>query len=276
MFLSFTREETRRVAVLLAEAADVEIMPRFRRLTTGAVRHKSGVLDLVTDADEAAERFIGTRLARAYPEAVIVGEEACFHNPTLLNVWIDAKLAFLIDPIDGTRNYVAGLPLFGVSVAMVSYGEVMASILYDPVCRDWAIAIRREGAWLENSQGLCTSLRVAAPAAPVAMTALITTAMTTSLTPQHPESLQLRTATTFNCSMHEYRMIASGQIHLLLYGPLKPWDHAAGWLLHHEAGGYCAHFDGSSYKPTQRSAGLLYAPDAGSWKAAWRTLQNYC
>ncbi len=274
MIRTFSRDEIRRVAAILAEAADAEILPRFRNLAADAVRAKSSPQDLVTDADEAAERVIGERLSRLYPGAVIVGEEACSRNPALLNVWIDAELAFVIDPIDGTRNYVAGLPLFGVMVGVVSRGEVVAGVIYDPMGRDSAMAVRGEGAWLENARGQQTPLHVAAPVPVEAMTGLIST--------QHLEEplrgivhrnmAKLALANTLHCSAHEYRMIAGGHAHVLLYGQLMPWDHAAGWLLHHEAGGYSAHFDGSPYKPTHRSGGLLYAPDAGSWKVARQAL----
>jgi fructose-1,6-bisphosphatase/inositol monophosphatase family enzyme len=274
MLRSINREELRRIAALMAEAADAEIMPRFRKLASEAVRSKTSALDVVTDADESAERLIGERLARAYPGAVLVGEEACSRNPTLLNVWIDAELAFLIDPIDGTRNYVAGLPLFGVMVAAVSRGEVMAGVIYDPVCRDAAMALRGEGAWLEDEHGAQTPLRVAPPAPVEQMIGLVSTQHLDQ--PQrskvHANALGLASSTIFNCSAHEYRMIAGGHAHVLLYGRLMPWDHAAGWLLHHEAGGYSAHFDGSPYKPTHRGGGLLCAPDDGSWKAAHRLL----
>lgn len=274
MLRSINREDTRRIVALMAEAADAEIMPRFRRLAASAVRNKTSPLDVVTDADEAAERMIGERLARAYPGAVVVGEEACSRNPALLNVWIDAELAFLIDPIDGTRNYVAGLPLFGVMVAAVSRGEVMAGIIYDPLCRDAAIAIRGEGAWLESEHGEQTPLRVAAPVTTEEMTGLIAVRHLddTLRATVNANALGLASSTILNCSAHEYRMIAGGHAHILLYGQLMPWDHAAGWLLHREAGGYGAHFDGSPYKPTHRGGGLLYAPDAGSWKAARRLL----
>ncbi|AOB30553.1 inositol monophosphatase [Bordetella sp. H567] len=274
MLRSITREDTRRIAALMAEAADAEIMPRFRHLAAAAVRSKTSPLDVVTDADEAAERLIGERLSRAYPGAVVVGEEACSRNPTLLNVWIDAELAFLIDPIDGTRNYVAGLPLFGVMVAVVSRGEVMAGIIYDPLCRDAAIAVRGEGAWLENEHGVQTPLRVATPVPAEEMTGLIAVRHLDEplRTTVNANALGLASSTILNCSAHEYRMIAGGHADVLLYGRLMPWDHAAGWLLHHEAGGYSAHFDGSPYKPTHRGGGLLYAPDAGSWKAARRLL----
>ncbi|ANN66168.1 inositol monophosphatase family protein [Bordetella bronchialis] len=274
MLRTISREDTRRIAALMAEAADAEIMPRFRQLAADAVRSKTSPLDVVTDADESAERLIGERLARAYPGAVLVGEEACSRNPALLNVWIDAELAFLIDPIDGTRNYVAGLPLFGVMVAAVSRGEVMAGVIYDPVCRDAAIAVRGEGAWLENEHGVQTPLRVADPLPVQDMTGLIAVRHLDDplRATVNANALGLASSTILNCSAHEYRMIAGGHAHLLMYGRLMPWDHAAGWLLHHEAGGYGAHFDGTPYKPTHRGGGLLYAPDAGSWKAARRLL----
>ena len=81
MSRSFTREETRRLASILADTAQAEVMPRFRNLPEGAVRGKTSVRDLVTDADEAAERMISARLAKLYPGAVLIGEEASTRNP---------------------------------------------------------------------------------------------------------------------------------------------------------------------------------------------------
>jgi fructose-1,6-bisphosphatase/inositol monophosphatase family enzyme len=70
------------------------------------------------------------------------------------------------------------------------------------------------------------------------------------------------------CAAHEYRMAAAGHCHLLLYNRLKPWDHAAGWLLHKEAGGYSAHFDGTPYRAAHMTGGLICAPDEISWANA--------
>jgi fructose-1,6-bisphosphatase/inositol monophosphatase family enzyme len=161
-----------------------------------------------------------------------------------------------------------------VIVAVVSRGEVMAGIIYDPIVNDWAIAIRGEGAWLEDPRGVQTPLQVAAPAPVAQMGGLVSTQHLTEplRSTVNANTLRLASSTIFNCSAHEYRMIAAGHAHVLLYGQLMPWDHAAGWLLHREAGGYSAHFDGTPYKPTHRSGGLLYAPDAGSWKAAQQAL----
>lgn len=68
------------------------------------------------------------------------------------------------------------------------------------------------------------------------------------------------------CAAHEYRMAAMGHCDFLIYNRMMPWDHAAGWLLHREAGGYSARFDGSPYSPRSLDGGLIIAPDRRSWE----------
>ncbi|CAB3734816.1 inositol monophosphatase family protein [Achromobacter kerstersii] len=274
MSRTFTLEDTRKLAAVLAETALTEVMPRFRNLPEGSVRGKSSPRDLVTDADEAAERMIGARLAKLHPGAVLIGEEASARNPALLNMLVDADLAFLIDPIDGTRNYVAGLPLFGMMIAACHRGDVIAGVIYDPVNRDSALAVRGEGAWMEYENGRRVPLTVAPPAPLEDMDGLIATgALPEPLrTTVNSHLSRLASTASLRCAAHEYRMLAAGHCHIALYNQLTAWDHAAGWLLHREAGGYAARFDGSPYKPTHRTGGLLYAPDAGSWHAARKAL----
>ncbi|WP_434642308.1 inositol monophosphatase family protein [Achromobacter piechaudii] len=274
MSRTFTLEDTRKLAAVLAETAQVEVMPRFRNLPEGAVRGKSSPRDLVTDADEAAERMIGARLAKLHPGAVLIGEEASARNPSLLNMLVDADLAFLIDPIDGTRNYVAGLPLFGMMIAACHRGDVIAGVIYDPVNRDSALAVRGEGAWMEYENGRRVPLSVASPAPLEDMDGLISTGALPEpqRTTVNSHLSRLGSTASLRCAAHEYRMLAAGHCHIALYNQLTAWDHAAGWLLHREAGGYAARFDGSPYKPTHRTGGLLYAPDAGSWHAARKAL----
>jgi fructose-1,6-bisphosphatase/inositol monophosphatase family enzyme len=74
-------------------------------------------------------------------------------------------------------------------------------------------------------------------------------------------------AADLRCSAHIYRLIAAGHLHFSFSSSVMPWDHAAGWLIHREAGGYTAHFDGSPYRPANRSGGLISAPDETSWRA---------
>jgi fructose-1,6-bisphosphatase/inositol monophosphatase family enzyme len=268
--MPFLPKDISRVGEILAFAARTEIMPRFGRLTATQVREKSSPLDLVTEADEVAETVITTGLKAAFPKAIVIGEEGTHKDPALLQLIAAAELAFIVDPIDGTRNFTANLPLFGVIAAATVYGQVVAGVIYDPVCQDWAYGVLGAGAWIEHEDGSRIALRVA-PSAPVSEMEGV---VGTNFLPEPLRSTvncnrsRLASSTWLRCAAHEYRMAAAGHCHLLLYNRLMPWDHAAGWLLHKEAGGYSAHFDGTAYHPTHFSGGLLCAPDEDSWHLA--------
>jgi fructose-1,6-bisphosphatase/inositol monophosphatase family enzyme len=77
---------------------------------------------------------------------------------------------------------------------------------------------------------------------------------------------------SFRCAGQEYLALASGRAHFALYHRLLPWDHAAGWLLHREAGGYARRLDGSAYTPRTYDGGLLLTPDEASWSALHEVL----
>ena len=262
------------VAALLRDATRAEILPRFRRLAAGAVRAKSGPLDLVTDADEAAERVIAAGLEARFPGCLVVGEEGCAADPALLGRLAGADLACVVDPVDGTANFAAGLPLFGCMAAAVVQGEIVAAWIHDPLGDDTAMALRGEGAWIESPDGHRHDLRVAAPVPVAEMVGAFNWGYL-------PEPLKNRVtarlprvggSVTFRCSAHEYRMVAGGHAHALLYNRLLPWDHAPGWLLHREAGGYSARFDGSAYGPLVTGGGLIVVPDRASWEAVHAAL----
>jgi fructose-1,6-bisphosphatase/inositol monophosphatase family enzyme len=268
--MPFSLQDTMRVVDILTDAARAEIMPRFRNLDDGAIRRKTSAIDLVTDADEAAEHAITAKVLASFPSAIVIGEEATARNPALLDNLAAADLAVLVDPLDGTKNFASGLPLFGVMAAIVARGEVVAGIIHDPVGRDTAIARRGEGAWILRSDSHKVPLRVAAPVPLARMEGVLAT----TFIPQPLRSVvganlaKLAAVANYRCAAHEYRLAAGGHVHLLLYNKLMPWDHAAGWLLHREAGGYCAHFDGTPYVPAHLTGGLIYAPDAASWREA--------
>jgi fructose-1,6-bisphosphatase/inositol monophosphatase family enzyme len=259
---------------LLREVGRSEIMPRFRNLGSGAVRQKTGPQDLVTEADEAAELWLTEALGRLFPSAVVVGEEATSADPARLRLLADADLAIVLDPIDGTSNYAAGLPLFGVMAAVVRRGEVVAAAIHDPVGDDTALALRGEGAWTETPDGQRVALRVAAPAPVDTMTGNVSW----RFLPEPQRSIvcanlpRLGGSWDCRCAAHEYRLAAGGHCHFLFFNRLMPWDHAPGWLLHREAGGYSARLDGSAYRPTVTGGGLICAPDRESWAALRETL----
>jgi fructose-1,6-bisphosphatase/inositol monophosphatase family enzyme len=238
------------------------------------VRQKTGPLDLVTEADEAAERWLTEALARRFRFAAVIGEEATSADPTKLCLLADADLAFVVDPIDGTSNYAAGLPLFGVMAAVVQRGEVVAAAIHDPVGDDTALALRGVGAWTETQGGQQAALHVAAPAPVGTMTGNVSW----RFLPEPQRSIvcanlpRLGGSWDYRCAAHEYRLAAAGHCHFLFFNRLMPWDHAPGWLLHREAGGYSARLDSSAYRPTVTDGGLICAPDRASWEALRATL----
>lgn len=267
--MPFSTDDLHRVGAILARAAVSEIMPLFRRLRPTQIRQKTSAFDVVTQADEAAEVLITRELLAAFPSAIVIGEEAAHSNPALLEAIATAELAFIVDPIDGTKNFASGLPMFGVMAAVTSRGQVLAGVIHDPLRGDFAYALRDQGAWLEHADGERVDMRVAAPVPVAQMEGIVgTTFLPEPLRTQVNSRLSRLAHTTWlRCSAHEYRTIAAGHCHILFYNKLMPWDHAAGWLLHREAGGYSAHFDGSPYLPTHLNGGLIYAPDEASWHA---------
>lgn len=132
----------------LRQAAWREILPRFQQVRDLDVRAKSDATDLVTAADEAAERFLAQEFARLLPNALFVGEESAAKDPGLLDRLDQAELAVVVDPLDGTANFVAGMPLFGVMAAIVRHGKAIAGVIYDPMSDDWVMAERGGGAFL--------------------------------------------------------------------------------------------------------------------------------
>lgn len=272
----FTIRQVEEIDLLLRAASREEIMPRFRKLGVGDVRTKSGPLDLVTDADVAAEAMITQGLQRLFPGCLVVGEEAAAADHTLLDHLADADLAFVVDPVDGTANFAAGLPLFGCMAAAVVRGEVVAAVIHDPVIDTSSLAVRGEGAWEHGTDGARQSLHVVTPV-PVAQ---MTGAASWRYLPQPlrnivlPNLQRVAQIWDFRCAAQEYRMLAAGHCHFLMFHRLMPWDHLPGWLLHREAGGYAARFDGSAYRPGIIDGGLICAPDEASFAALARALLN--
>ncbi len=262
------------VIALLREVSAAEIMPRFKHLAAGDIRTKSGPQNPVTVADEAAEAALSAGLQARFPGTDVIGEESVAAEPRLLERLREAGPVWVIDPIDGTANYAAELPLFGVMIALVEADEVCAGFIHDPVGGDTAVATAGGGAWLVAPDETRRQLRVAAPVPVAEMTGAISWRyLSRPLRAQVMSRLdRLAAVADYRCAAHQYRMLAAGHCHMQLFRKLLPWDHAAGVLLHREAGGYARRFDGSEYRPSETEGGLLAAPDAQSWRALHEVL----
>ena len=260
------------LANLLRDAAKAEILPRFRRLGDGDIRAKSEASDLVTEADEAAERMIKAGVARLAPGSLFVGEESVAADPALLPRLADAEKAVVVDPVDGTYNFASGIGAFGVMAAVVEKGETVAAIIHDPLGDDWLIAEKGAGAFLKRPDGSSQRLKVADPVPLAQMIGMASTGFLPA--DRKPEILgnlaKVRYAMSYRCAAVEYRAFVGGFAHYLMYNKLMPWDHLPGVLIAQEAGAYAARFDGSAYRPHHTGGGLLVTPDRESWETLRR------
>lgn len=259
---------------LIVRVAAAEIMPRFRNLDDSDVSEKESATDLVTIADVSAERAIAAEIASKYPGVLVVGEESCAADPSLLDGLAEADRAFVIDPVDGTFNFARGVPLFGTMLAVVEHGATVAGIIHDPVGRDSLIAVSGGGAFVRAEGRSDGRIAVAAPAKTPDMVGSVSWHfMPEPLRSTVARNMALfKTGMGFRCAAHEYRLAATGGIHFLLYNKLMPWDHLPGALIHAEAGGYSARFDGSAYSASTLEGGIIAAPNRESWKAVRRAL----
>lgn len=258
----------------VTEAGRAEIMPRFRNLTAGDIAEKTSAIDLVTEADLLAEKRITAALRQRFPSALIVGEESYESDRSVVPALADADLAFVIDPVDGTFNFAAGQPTFGTILAVVAKGETVAGIIHEPVLGDTITAVSGGGAHMQRKNGDVSSLRVAAPKEIGSMTGIVGWGHM-----EDPERSRIaanlskiRLSFYYNCSAYEYWMLASGAIDFVGQGKMNPWDHLAGLLIHKEAGGYSAKYDGSPYRPGEMTGGIIAASDRDCWEAIRREI----
>lgn len=243
---------------LVRSVAKAEILPRFRRLAASDVSAKTGPEDLVTEADLHAETAITAGVRTLMPEALIVGEEAVEDEPALLNKLLDAPLAVILDPVDGTWNFAKGLTTFGVILAVVEEGETIFGLLYDPVMDDWVVTRRGGGTWHVTPNGASRRLTLSQKFGED-LTGFVGLF-------HYPRRLRLRLADdipdfrriwSVRCSCHEYRVTTLGGADFVLSNALKPWDHAAGALAVAEAGGAVALLDGRAYRASITSGSYL-------------------
>lgn len=243
---------------LIREAAAKAVIPRFRNLSESDVRTKSGPKDLVTAADEEAEKILHAGLTKIWPGSLVIGEEAAAEDPSILSHLVQHEPVWVIDPVDGTANFVAGQPEFAVMVALVGRGETLFAWIHDPVSGRTCWAGAGEGAWVED-----TRLTVTEPEN------TDITSMTASLYHRAFKTARGQFGQTWRCgsAAHEYWALAENRIQVSSFSRLKPWDHAAGVLVHTEAGGYSRMLDGAPYNPTEsEKRGLLSTQSKEMWE----------
>jgi myo-inositol-1(or 4)-monophosphatase len=221
--------ELRDLAVDTARAA-AELVVRLRREGVDVAGTKSSAIDIVTEADRASERLIRERVLDARPDDGFVGEEGSADAGSSGVVWI-------VDPIDGTVNYLYGLPHFAISIAAEVDGEVVAGVVLAPELGLEYVATSGDGATCNGEPIRCR------PVVPLGERLVGTgfnyerdiralqASYTARLLPQVRDIRRLGSCALDLCS------VASGRLDAYVEEGAHIWDHAAGGLIVHEAGG---------------------------------------
>jgi fructose-1,6-bisphosphatase/inositol monophosphatase family enzyme len=249
------------VHAAMRAASEKAILPRYRSLAAHEVIDKAAD-DVVTVADHESEAILAEALSRLLPEAAIVGEEAAHADPAVLGR-LGHDLCWIVDPLDGTNNFAAGKPPFGVLVALADRGETVGGWLLDCLTGRFCHAISGKGAFVDG-EGI--TARPSGEEPPVAAISLI------FMDPERREAVKRHIAPHYRlvdiprCAAEQYPRLALGQNDVSIFERTLPWDHAAGILFLNEAGGKAARMDGSPYRVSEHERpGLIGASTPALW-----------
>lgn len=242
------------VAALMRRVAQDAILPRYQALAEHEVIAKAAN-DMVTIADTEAEALLAKGLAAILPDAAIVGEEAVHADPALMSR-LDTGLCWIIDPVDGTNNFAAGKPPFGIILALSDGGETQSGWIYDPLQDRLCVAHKGQGAFVNGER---VTARTTGETPPIAAIS------TVFLDPAQRAAVQARIAPYYTlvdiprCAAEQYPRLVLGVNDISVFERTLPWDHAAGVLFVNEAGGKAARPDGSPYRTDQHGQKGLFA-----------------
>lgn len=253
------------VHALMRDATQRAILPRWRQLAEDEIEHKgvSGTLpDVVTIADREAEAILTDGLSRLLPEAVVVGEEACHADPRVFDR-LGHELCWIVDPLDGTNNFAAGKPPFGILVALAERAEAIAGWIYDCLSGRFCHTVRGGGAFVDGEP---VTARETGADPPIAANSLV------YLRPERREAIRTAIEPHYalvdipRCAAEQYPRLVLGQNDVAIFERTLPWDHAAGALFVNEAGGKVARPDGSPYRVDEyERPGLIGAASERLW-----------
>ncbi len=246
---------------IMQTAAANAILPRYQSLAAHEIDAKAAD-DVVTIADKEAELILAEGLAALLPDATIIGEEAAYADPALLDRLSDA-LCWIIDPIDGTNNYAAGKPPFGVMVALAEAGETIAGWIYDPLSGRLCHAHRGGGAFVGEDRIAAHSTAATPPIAAISLV---------FMDPAKRAALKDQIAPHYalvdipRCAAEQYPRLVLGVNDVSIFERTLAWDHAAGVLFVNEAGGKAARPDGRAYRVNEAHLpGLIGAASERLW-----------
>ena len=235
--INFTLDELAQLRDIVSRAAREELLPRF----TVCQRHEKADGSTVTEADFALQYRLESELAQQWPEFAFLSEEMTVAQQQQQMKCAEAGL-WCLDPLDGTTNFAAGVPFFGVSLALLVGGEARAGVIYDPIRDEVFSASKGRGAWL-NGERLTPQpeLRSLRQCVAVVDFKRLTAPLAARLACNPPYLSQRN----FGSVALEWCWLAAGRFHMYVHGGQKLWDYAAGYLILREAGGHALSLQGA-------------------------------
>ncbi|MDK2125020.1 inositol monophosphatase family protein [Parachitinimonas caeni] len=219
------------VIAAVREVAQTEVMPRFLRV--GSSRKDDGTL--FTEADVQTQRALTELLPKIVPVPVL-GEEMSEEEQETL--WANHQDGlWVVDPIDGTTNFVHGLPYFAISVALMRQGRPVLGVIYNPVADEVFCAEVGEGA---HMNGLRLPLKKHVPAMPDAIAGVEVKWLGGRLPMRLASVAPFGSQRNLGASTLDWCYLAAGRFDLYIHGGQRLWDYAAGSLILLEAGGAIA------------------------------------
>ncbi len=209
--------------------ARTELLPRFADVRRTHKRDGS----VVTEADIVVQKKIGAALSARWPDVALLGEEMPTDEQGAL--LINRRPVWLLDPLDGTSNFAAGVPFFSTSLALLENGRIVLGIVYDPVRDECFTAVRDRGAFLngEKLHARATGLSLQQSIGLIDFKRLPRD-LATRLAGSPPYASQR----SFGSIALDWCWMAAQRAHVYLHGKQNIWDYAAGCLILQEAGGH--------------------------------------
>ncbi len=222
----------------------------FGKINQIEVKEKAG---LVSEADRECEILMKNYLAKYHPEIDFLGEETSHLNH--IDSFKSTRGArWILDPLDGTTNYIHQFPIFCISLALEVDGEIEIGIIDMPVLNQTWTAVKGEGTF-------CNGVKVSVSKTEKFADALLSTGFFAEEPAYLDEQLEIfsklvriaRGIRRPGAAAYDLALVSSGVFDLFWEKNLKPWDTAAGKLLVQEAGGICRTYEGDPYSPFNKS-----------------------
>lgn len=244
---------------LLREVSHKAILPYYQKLAADEIAAKAAD-DVVTVADNLSETMLTEGLAKII-DLPVVGEEAAHADAS-----VQDRLGgdcWIVDPLDGTRNFAKGQPPFGILIAMASGGEAHTGWIYDCLSGRFCVAHRGKGAFVDGERIVARPTGETPPVAAISL--IFMEGARRGAVKQAADGYRL--VDVPYCAAEQYPRLALGVNDVSIFERTLAWDHAAGVLWLNEAGGKAARPDGSPYRVDEWARkGLIGAASPALWE----------